>query len=43
MLAGALQFDRIINASTNMKEISKRAREALKLIGTESDKCPPGG
>jgi hypothetical protein len=36
MLSEALQFDRIINASPEMKEISKRAREALKIIGTES-------
>ena len=36
MLAGVLQFDRIVNASAEMKEISRRAREALKLIGTES-------
>lgn len=36
MLAGALQFDRIVNASPEMKEISKRARDALKLIGAES-------
>jgi hypothetical protein len=32
MLAGALQFERIINASPEMKEVSKRAREALKII-----------
>jgi hypothetical protein len=37
MLAGTLQFDRIGNASSEMKEISKRAKEALKLIGAE---CP---
>jgi hypothetical protein len=36
MLAGVLQFDRIVNASAEMKEISRRAREALKLIGAES-------
>lgn len=36
MLSEALQFDRIINASPEMKEISKRAREALKIIGAES-------
>ncbi len=36
MLAGALQFNRIINATANTKEISNRAREALKLIGSES-------
>ncbi len=36
ILAGALQFDRIVNASPEMKEISKRAREALKIIGAET-------
>lgn len=36
MLAGVLQFGRIANASPEMKEIFKRAREALKLIGAES-------
>ncbi len=36
MLDGDLQFDRIINASPEMKEVSKRAREALKIIGAES-------
>jgi hypothetical protein len=35
-LAGALQFDRISNASSEMREVSKRAKEALKLIGAES-------
>lgn len=36
MLANVFQFDRIANASEEMKEISRRAREALKLIGAES-------
>ncbi len=36
MVAGVLQFDRIVNASAEMKEVSKRAKEALKLIGAES-------
>lgn len=36
MIAGVLQFDRINNASAVMKEISRRAKEALKLIGAES-------
>ena len=36
MLANAFQFDRIVNPSEEMKEISRRAREALKLIGAES-------
>jgi hypothetical protein len=36
MLANVFQFDRISNASDAMKEISRRAREALKLIGAES-------
>jgi hypothetical protein len=36
MLANVFQFDRIANASDAMKEISRRAREALKLIGAES-------
>lgn len=36
MIAAVLQFDRVINASASMREISRRAREALKLIGTES-------
>ena len=36
-LMGAFQFVRIGNASPEMKEISKRAAEALKLIGAESD------
>jgi hypothetical protein len=36
MLANVFQFDRISNASETMREISKRAREALKMIGAES-------
>jgi hypothetical protein len=36
MLSGALQFDRIVNASDGMREISRRAKEALTLIGEES-------
>ena len=36
MLSGALQFDRIANATDGMREISRRAREALRLIGGES-------
>lgn len=32
-----LQFDRAQNATSEMKEISKRAREALQLIGQESN------
>jgi hypothetical protein len=36
MLSGALQFDRIANASNAMSEISRRVREALMLIGEES-------
>lgn len=36
MVAGVLQFDRIVNASVEMKEISKRAKNALQLIGEES-------
>jgi hypothetical protein len=36
MLSNAFQFDRITNASNAMREISRRAREALKLIGGES-------
>lgn len=37
MISGALQFDRIGNASEPMKEISRRAKAALRLIGEESD------
>jgi hypothetical protein len=36
ILSGALQFDRIGNATAPMREISARARKALKLIGEES-------
>jgi hypothetical protein len=36
MLAAAIQFDRIINTSAEAKEISKRAKDALRLIGAES-------
>jgi len=36
MLANVFQFDRISNASETMREISRRAREALKMIGAES-------
>ena len=35
MLSNAFQFDRIVNASAAMREISRRAHEALKLIGAE--------
>lgn len=37
ILNGCLQFDRIANASEEMKEIPKRAREALDRIGRESE------
>jgi hypothetical protein len=36
MLSNAFQFDRIVNASDQMRAISLRAREALKEIGQES-------
>jgi len=36
MLANVFQFDRIANASGPMREISRRAREALTMIGAES-------
>ena len=36
ILAGALQFDSITNASEPMREISRRARAALRMIGAES-------
>ena len=36
ILGSCLQFDTIGNASADMKEISRRAREALKRIGQES-------
>ena len=35
-LEGCLQFDRIANATEPMKEISRRAKEALRRIGQES-------
>jgi hypothetical protein len=35
-LDACLQFDRIANATIPMKEISKRAKQALKRIGQES-------
>jgi hypothetical protein len=36
VVGACLQFDRIIGASEQMKEISKRAREALIRLGKES-------
>jgi len=36
ILSSCLQFDSIGNASADMKEISRRAKEALKRIGQES-------
>lgn len=36
ILSSCLQFDTIGNASADMKEISRRAKEALKRIGQES-------
>lgn len=36
ILNACLHFDRIINATNQMKEISKRAKDALKRIGQES-------
>ena len=36
LISFCLQFDRTLNATSEMKEISKRAREALQLIGKES-------
>jgi hypothetical protein len=36
MIAACLQFDTIGNASASMKEITRRAKEALNLIGQES-------
>lgn len=35
MLSNVFQFDRVANASDVMKEITRRAREALRLIGAE--------
>lgn len=36
MIAGVLQFDRVVDATEQMNEIAKRGKEALKLIGEES-------
>jgi hypothetical protein len=36
IIDAVLQFDRILNASDPMREISKRAKEALKRVGRES-------
>lgn len=36
VINACLQFDRIGNATAEMKEISQRAKDALKLIGEES-------
>ncbi|WP_322887513.1 hypothetical protein [Sinorhizobium medicae] len=36
MLANVFQFERIVNASEEMREVPRRAREALKQIGSES-------
>jgi hypothetical protein len=36
ILSAVFQFDRIVNASDDMREISRRGREALGRIGTES-------
>jgi hypothetical protein len=36
MLAGALQFDRMTEGSSKMNEISKKAKQALQMIGSES-------
>jgi hypothetical protein len=36
VVSACLQFDRIMNSTPEMKEISKRAKEALKRIGGES-------
>ena len=36
ILSNVFQFDRVVNASDLMREISSRARQALKLIGAES-------
>jgi hypothetical protein len=36
IINACLQFDRIGNSTPEMKEISKRAKDALKLIGQES-------
>ncbi|QFI65234.1 P-loop NTPase fold protein [Sinorhizobium alkalisoli] len=36
MLANVFQFERIVNASEEMREVPRRAREALEQIGSES-------
>jgi hypothetical protein len=36
ILDGVFEFDRISNASEEMREIPKRARDALRIIGAES-------
>jgi hypothetical protein len=36
ILSAVFQFDRVVNANQHMREISKRAREALSKIGAES-------
>lgn len=36
LLSNAFQFDRIVNATEQMKEIPRRTRAALKMIGQES-------
>ena len=36
IIAFCLRLDRTVNVADEMKEIAKRAREALKLIGEES-------
>ena len=37
ILSGVFQFDRIVNATTQMQEIAERARSALREIGGELD------
>jgi Cdc6-like AAA superfamily ATPase len=37
LLSAVFQFDRIVNATAPMREISDRARAALREIGAESD------
>jgi hypothetical protein len=36
LISGALQFDRIANAPEEMRQISHKAKEALRRIGSES-------
>jgi hypothetical protein len=36
IISAALQFDRIVNATAPMREISSKARQALRQIGSES-------